>query len=316
MSKPLIKLTILFVSAIILLWILPFAGMNTVAFSSEIFQTIRLPRAIMSFAAGAVLGVCGMSFQSMFRNDLATPYTLGISSGAALGAVIAIKFISCASFCPLFSFVQIFSFIGAIATVALIYSVVKAKERMNTDFLLLAGVAVNFTFSGLILFIQYLASGSESSMMIRWMTGSLDITGFEPVLKIIPALIIFPVSLLLHRELDLMRINSDIAASRGVDLKKTGNTIFFAVSFAVAVVVSQTGPIGFVGMIAPHIGRKLISKEHKYLAVASFLIGGMILLLSDTISRTVIAPSEIPAGVITALIGGPFFLFVLIKKKG
>lgn len=314
MSKPLIKLTILFVSAIILLWILPFAGMNIVAFSSEIFQTIRLPRAIMSFAAGAVLGVCGMSFQSMFRNDLATPYTLGISSGAALGAVIAIKFISFAII-PQFSSVQFFSFLGALATVLIIYSVVKAKGRLNTDFLLLAGVAVNFTFSGLILFIQYLASGSESSMMIRWMTGSLDITGFEPVFKIIPALIIFPVALFLHRELDLMRINSDVAASRGVDLKKTGNIIFLAVSFAVAVVVSQTGPIGFVGMIAPHIGRKLISKEHKYLAVASFMIGGMILLIADTISRTVIAPSEIPAGVITALIGGPFFLFVLIRKK-
>ena len=314
MSKPLIKLMILFVSAIILLWILPFAGMNTVAFSSEIFQTIRLPRAIMSFAAGAVLGVCGMSFQSMFRNDLATPYTLGISSGAALGAVIAIKFISFAII-PQFSSVQFFSFLGALATVLIIYSVVKAKGRMNTDFLLLAGVAVNFTFSGLILFIQYLASGSESSMMIRWMTGSLDITGFEPVFKIIPALIIFPVALFLHRELDLMRINSDVAASRGVSLRKTGNIIFLAVSFAVAVVVSQTGPIGFVGMIAPHIGRKLISKEHKYLAVASFMIGGMILLIADTISRTVIAPSEIPAGVITALIGGPFFLLVLIKKK-
>ncbi|HSW60845.1 MAG TPA: iron chelate uptake ABC transporter family permease subunit, partial [bacterium] len=193
MSKPLIKLIILFVSAMILLWILPFAGMNTVAFSSEIFQTIRLPRAIMSFAAGAVLGVCGMMFQSMFRNDLATPYTLGISSGAALGAVIAIKFISFAMI-PQFSSVQFFSFLGALATVMIIYSVVKAKGRMNTDFLLLAGVAVNFTFSGLILFIQYLASGSESSMMIRWMTGSLDITGFEPVFKIIPALIIFPVA--------------------------------------------------------------------------------------------------------------------------
>jgi iron complex transport system permease protein len=302
------------VSAIIILWILPFAGMNAVTFSSEIFQTIRLPRAIMSFVAGAVLGVCGMSFQSMFRNDLATPYTLGISSGAALGAVIAIKFLSLSVF-PFFSLVQMFSFLGALATVLLIYSAVKAKGRMNTDFLLLAGVAVNFTFSGLILFVQYLASGSESSMMIRWMTGSLDITGFEPVLKIIPALIIFPVALYLHRELDLMRINSDIAASRGVNLKKTGNIIFFAVSFAVAIVVSQIGPIGFVGMIAPHIGRKLISKEHKYLAVASFLIGGMILMIADTISRTIIAPSEIPAGVITALIGGPFFLFVLIRKK-
>jgi len=314
MNKPLTKLTILFVSAIIILWILPFAGMNAVTFSSEIFQTIRLPRAIMSFVAGAVLGVCGMSFQSMFRNDLATPYTLGISSGAALGAVIAIKFLSLAVF-PFFSLVQMFSFLGALATVLLIYSAVKAKGRMNTDFLLLAGVAVNFTFSGLILFVQYLASGSESSMMIRWMTGSLDITGFEPVLKIIPALIIFPVALFLHRELDLMRINSDIAASRGVNLKKTGNIIFFAVSFAVAIVVSQIGPVGFVGMIAPHIGRKLISKEHKYLTVASFLIGGMILMIADTISRTIIAPSEIPAGVITALIGGPFFLFVLIRKK-
>lgn len=293
-----------------MLLIFPFLGANVVSFDSEIFKTIRFPRAVMSFSAGATLGVCGMIFQSMFRNDLATPYTLGISSGAAFGALFAIKFL------PVFSLsAQISSFSGALLTVILIYFIMKTKGGTSREFLLLAGIAVNFMFSGLILFIQYLASGSESALMIRWMTGSLDIVGFEPVLKIAPALFIFFVALYLHRELDLMRINPDIATTTGVDLKKTGNIIFFTVSLAVAIIVSQTGPIGFVGMIAPHIGRKVVSNEHKFLSASSFLIGGMLLMLSDTISRTVIAPSEIPAGVITALIGGPFFLFILMRKR-
>jgi len=313
---------LVFISAVILICA-PFAGLADISLSSvfqdsvteRIFWQIRVPRVAGAFIAGAVLAIAGMSFQSMFRNDLATPYTLGVSSGAALGAVIAIKLFSDGLFLNL-PFVEILSFAGALATVGLIFLLASAKKRNTAQFLILAGIAVNFTASGLILFIQFLASGSESSSMIRWMMGSLDYTGMEPVIKMLCAFfIIVPVAFFLHRELDLMKINTEIAQSRGVNIKRVNNIIFFTVSFAVAAVVSQTGPIGFIGLIAPHIGRNLVGREHRYLIPASLLIGGLLLLISDTIARTVIAPSEIPVGVITALAGGPFFLFLLIRSS-
>lgn len=321
--KPKYLLMILGIISIFCLILFPFIGLTDISLSSifkegvneTIFRQIRVPRVAGAFIAGAVLAVAGMMFQSMFRNDLATPYTLGVSSGAALGAVVAIKLFS-NGLAGNFSVVEIFSFFGALATVAVIYFISSVKRRMTAQFLILAGVAVNFTASGLILFIQYIASGSESSSMVRWMMGSLDFVGLEPVLKILPAfLILIPVAFYLHRELDLMKINTEIAATRGVNIKKTENIIFFIVSLAVAAVVSQTGPIGFIGLIAPHIGRNVIGKEHRYLIPASLLIGGLLLLISDTVARTVIAPSEIPVGVITALAGGPFFLFILMRRK-
>ncbi len=281
---------------------------------SRVFWYLRFPRVAGAFLAGAVLAVAGMMFQSLFRNDLATPYTLGVSSGAALGAVLAIKIYS--GLVPSLPVVEIMSFAGAAATVALIFALSALKKRNSAQFLILAGIAVNFTASGFILFIQFLASGSESSGMVRWMMGSLDFTGIMPVIKLATAfLVIVPVSFYLHRELDLMKIGTDIAISRGVNIRKTTNMIFFTVSFSVAVVVSQTGPIGFIGLIAPHIGRKLVNREHRYLIPASLLIGGLLLLISDTIARTIIVPSEIPVGVITALAGGPFFLFMLLREK-
>ena len=168
-----------------LLAVLPFFGYVKMPFSeifgessaANIFWNIRVPRTLAAFLCGATLALCGMVFQSMFKNDLATPYTLGVSSGAAMGAVLAIKLFSgIASYLPV---TQICSFAAASVTVVFIYSAGRMKKRFDTGFLLLAGVAVNFICSGLILFIQYLANGSESAMMIHWMMGSFDFTGFN-----------------------------------------------------------------------------------------------------------------------------------------
>lgn len=308
--------------SLLLLILLPFFGyiampVNEIfgeSAAANIFWNIRVPRTSGAFVCGATLALCGMVFQSMFKNDLATPYTLGVSSGAALGAVSAIKLFSGVAF--VLPVTQILSFICAFLTVVFIYSAGRIKKRFDTGFLLLAGVAVNFICSGLILFIQYIASGSESAMMIHWMMGSLDFTGFSTVLKVVPAFVVMIfVSLFFHRELDLMRIDSDIATTRGVNMNVIGNILLFTVSLAVAVVVSQVGPVGFIGMMAPHIAGRIIGRKHIPLAFASLFIGGSILMLSDAVSRTVIAPSEIPVGVVTSLVGGPFFLFILIKSK-
>jgi len=316
-----ILLIILAVSLLIII-ISPFLGFTDIPISevnadgvrNRIFWQLRIPRVLMAFIAGAVLSVSGMMFQSMFRNDLATPYTLGISSGAALGAVIALKFFSFDLFLGLSS-VQISSFLGALLTILLIYTAVSGRKRTSTQFLLLTGVAVNFTCTGLIMFIQYIASNSESAQMIRWMMGSLDVMGFDSVLRLVAALLIVPIAFFLHRDLDLLGIDSEIAVTRGVSSEVVHKLIFVSVSFAVALVVSETGPIGFIGLIAPHIARSFVGREHRYLIPASILCGGILLLVSDTFARTIIAPSEIPAGVITALTGGPFFLYVLMRKR-
>jgi iron complex transport system permease protein len=281
----------------------------------SIFLNIRIPRVLGAFITGAILALAGMLFQSMFRNDLATPYTLGISSGAALGAVMAIKFFSGIKFLY-YPAIQFFSLTMALTTVAILHFLTMSKKRSGTHFLLLAGIAINFTCTGAILFIQYIASGSESSRMIRWMMGSLDFIGYSPVIKLIPALILLLLTAFyFHRDLDLLSIDSDIAHSRGVNIKFTEKALFFMVSLAVAIAVANTGPIGFVGMIAPHIGRKMIGRNHISLIPVSLMLGGLILLLSDTFARSVISPSEIPVGVVTALLGGPFFIFILIKKS-
>lgn len=315
-------LLIILAISILILIVFPFLGFTDIPFSevssdgvrSRIFWQLRVPRVLVAFIAGTVLSVSGMMFQSMFRNDLATPYTLGISSGAALGAVVALKFFSFDLFFG-FSSIQISSFLGALLTVFIIYSAVSGRKRTSTQFLLLTGVAVNFTCTGLIMFIQYIASNSESAQMIRWMMGSLDIMGFSSVLRLSVALLIIPVAFFLHRDLDLLGIDSEIAVTRGVSSEVVHKLIFISVSFAVALVVSETGPIGFIGLVAPHIARSFVGREHRFLIPASILCGGVLLLVSDTFARTIIAPSEIPAGVITALAGGPFFLYMLMRKR-
>ena len=315
-------LLIILVISLLILIVFPFLGFTDIPISevssdgvrSRIFWQLRVPRVLIAFIAGTVLSVSGMMFQSMFRNDLATPYTLGISSGAALGAVIALKFFSFNLFLG-FSSVQISSFLGALLTVFIIYSAASGRRRTSTQFLLLTGVAVNFTCTGLIMFIQYIASNSESAQMIRWMMGSLDVMGFSAVFRLSVALLIIPVAFFLHRDLDILGIDNEIAVTRGVPSEVVHKIVFISVSFAVALVISETGPIGFIGLVAPHIARIFVGREHRYLIPASILCGGILLLLSDTFARTIIAPSEIPAGVITALAGGPFFLYILMRKR-
>jgi iron complex transport system permease protein len=180
--------------------------------------------------------------------------------------------------------------------------------------MLLAGVAVNFFFSSLIMFLQYISDFTQSFRIIHWLMGSIDVTGFHTpnILFIITAVgivIIAAQSL----NLNLMSISDEIAAARGVNVKRTRKIIFLATSVIVAGVVSFCGPIGFVGLMAPHICRLLVGCDHKILTPAAILFGGAFLALCDCVARTIIAPAEMPVGVITALLGGPFFVWLLLK---
>lgn len=318
-----IALAIIISAAIAVLLIAPFWGMESVSIRSifdsenqvvnQIFWMVRLPRVLAAFLAGAALAISGMVFQAMFRNPLATPFTLGVSSGAAFGAAVYIKIGA------IFSALGIpgqslAAFIGAGLSVILVYGLSRMKKTFTTATMLMAGVAINFFFSSLILFIQYLSDYANSFRIIRWLMGGFEIAGFRPVFSILPFVLIgaLLIALVIH-ELNLLLLGEDIALSRGVAVNKIKAILFFATSIMIGAVVSVCGPIGFVGMMTPHICRLILGPDHRLLAPASFFFGGAFLVLCDTVARILIAPAEIPVGVITALLGGPFFLWLLLS---
>lgn len=278
---------------------------------SQIFYSLRLPRVFTAFLAGAALACCGVALQAMFRNPLATPFTLGISSGAAFGAAIYVLF-AAALRLPFGSI--IFSFAGSLLAVFLVYGFTKIKKGFSVGTMLLAGVAVNFFFSSLILFLQYISDFTQSFRVIRWLMGSIDVTGFQtPLIFLLFTVIGIIIIAAQNLNLNLMSISDEIAIARGVNIQKSRKLIFFSTSIMVAVVVAYCGPIGFVGLMAPHICRLLIGYDHKFLIASSVIFGGAFLTLCDTLARTLISPAEIPVGVITALLGGPFFVWLLLS---
>ncbi len=277
-----------------------------------IFWRIRVPRVLTAFAAGIALSLCGMVFQAMFRNPLATPFTLGVSSGAAFGAAVYM-FTGLPAVVFSISGVTVFSFLGALLSISIVYGVTRVKRGFSTAIMLLAGVAISFFFSSLILFFQYLSDFSQSFRIVRWLMGGFEFAGYDSLLNMLPFILLGTIIVLWHlNELNLISTGDDIAASRGVNVYKTKTALFFAASLMVSGVVAVCGPIGFVGMMAPHICRLLVGTNHRYLAPASIAFGGLFLALCDALSRILIAPAEIPVGVITALLGGPFFLWLLI----
>ena len=317
-------LLILSIISLGILIIAPFIGMENISIQSlihpekgsmdvEIFRNIRIPRIAAAFFAGAALAVSGMVFQAMFRNPLATPFTLGVSSGAAFGAAVFIKIGFIFSVFGLFGQTA-GAFLGALVSIMIVYALSRLKNGFSTSTMLLAGVAVNFFFSSLILFIQYISDFNRSYQIIRWLMGGFEIAGYSPLMKIFPFTVIGSLIVFFYiPELNLLVLGEDIALSRGVDVKKVKSILFFAVSLMTGAVVSVVGPIGFVGMMAPHIVRLFIGDDHRYLSAASFIFGGVFLVFCDTIARSIIAPSEIPVGVITAFLGGPFFIWLLTR---
>jgi iron complex transport system permease protein len=327
-SHRLLLLVGLFALAVFALVVMPFCGMESIPVSAlwggtddpvttDILWRLRIPRVAMAFLAGAALASSGMSFQAMFRNPLATPFTLGISSGASLAAAISITVGWKFSLLGIPA-VTISAFIGAAITILLVYGLTtRAAQGTTTATMLLAGVALSFFFSSLILFLQYTSDFSQLFRMIRWVTGGMEsVVDFKDVFTVLPFVLsgCLIIALLTH-ELNLMLLGEDFAASRGVALSYTKFLLYFAVSIMVAAVVAFCGPIGFLGLMAPHICRLLIGSDHRWLFPATWLLGGAFLVLCDAVGRTIIAPAELPVGVITALLGGPFFLWLLFGRK-
>ena len=319
-------LLILVGASVLALLVLPFIGMQHVPFrvlygaapdsvASKIFWGIRVPRVCLAFLAGAALALSGMSFQALFRNALATPFTLGVSSGASLGAALYVR-LGLAFGLWGVSGITLFAFFGALGAIALVYTLTRVRRACSSATMLLAGVAVSFFFSSLILFLQYLSDFTHSFRIIRWLMGGVEAAGFGSVLTLLPFLLpgLLLVFLLVN-ELNLLTVGDEFALSRGTDVARVRKLLFLGTSLMVGGVVSVCGPIGFVGMICPHVCRLLIGPNHRLLAPASFLFGGLFLTLCDTLARTLVAPVEIPVGVITALLGGPFFLWLLVRDR-
>jgi len=303
----------------------PFIGMTYIPLNSildpqntlegQIFWSIRIPRVIISTLAGSALALSGMAFQAVFRNALATPFTLGVASGASLGAASYIWLGLNLSFAG-FSGQTLFAFLGATLSISLVYTLTQIKKGFSTATMLLAGVAINFFFSSVILFTQYFSNFTDSTRILRWLMGGLEVIGFESVATLLPFVVIgCAIVFYLTRELNLLTVSEEVAISRGVNAKQTKLILFFATSLMVGGVVSLCGPIGFVGMMAPHICRLIFGADHSRLSIATLLFGGLFLTACDTVARTVIAPAEMPVGIITALLGGPFFIWLLISNR-
>ena len=282
----------------------------------QIFFNIRLPRALLAFIAGAALSICGMCFQSIFRNDLATPFTLGIASGASFGAVLYIFIGGPVLITSFLSGSSIASFLGALLALTIVYGLVRFKRNVKLEDILLGGIAINFFFSSLILILQFKSENSQLGEMLYWMIGGLQVIGYEQINFILLFIIIgFFIIMKNLKEMDLLLIGEDLAKSRGVNVVKVRQHLFLAVSLIVGAVVSVCGPIGFIGLMGPHICRKFVGVHHKTLFIASLLFGGVFLLISDTIARTIFYPTELPVGLITSSIGGPFFFWLILKGK-
>lgn len=280
----------------------------------ELFWHWRVPRALLAFWTGGGLAVCGLCFQSLLRNPLATPYTLGVASGAALGASACVALgTALPGIVPGGTLAGALA--GGLAAMGVVYLLTRLKGGFSLPVILLAGVACNLFFSSLITYIQYTSHANDALRILHWLMGSLTSadTTLVPQLALwlgVGVLLLYR----LHPELDLLATGEEMAASRGVDVRGVQRRVFFLASLMVGAVVAVTGPIGFVGMMAPHMCRLWLGFAHRQLLPWSFGLGGCFLVVCDALSRTLLAPAEVPIGIVTALLGGPFFLWLLMQS--
>jgi iron complex transport system permease protein len=279
-----------------------------------IFFRIRLPRIFLGICTGAALSLAGVVFQALLRNPLATPYTLGVSAGGALGAVLMIKLGIDISFLG-FTTIQTAAFLSSILTIFFVYFISKQSGRISIHSMILAGVTISYFFGAAVLMVHFMADFTETREMIHWMMGSLDSVDIEVFYKTIPVLLVaFALLFFQARDLNIISTSEEVALSKGVAVGFVQKIIFISASLVTGLMVAISGPIGFVGLIVPHLLRLLLGVDHRYLIPASILFGGAFLTLCDTVSRTLLSPIDIPVGIVTALLGGPFFLWLLMKE--
>ena len=275
-----------------------------------ILFSVRLPRILFAGTVGACLSLAGVVFQGLLRNPLADPYILGISGGAAVGAIIGL--IIGAGVIPLG--VPILAFIGAALTVLIVFGIARTGRTLSTNTLLLAGVMTNAFFSAVILFLMAVSSNADLRSTLFWLMGDLSLAGgHEAAATMIFLVAAFVMLYLQARPLNLLVVGEETALQLGVPVERTKIILFCTASFITAAAVSVCGIIGFVGLMVPHMMRMVFGSDHRLLLPASALFGASFLAASDTLARTLLAPAELPVGVVTALLGAPYFVFILRK---
>ncbi|WP_353894367.1 iron ABC transporter permease [Proteinivorax hydrogeniformans] len=278
---------------------------------------MRLPRVILAFLVGAVLAGCGVAFQSLLKNPLAEPYTLGVSSGAGLGAAIGIFLLTTVSSMPFKVpyLISLLAFITGLITVFIVLTIAQSQGQLKTINLILAGVVISSTFSALISFIMLFANENMRQIYF-WLMGNLSMATWERIyIALIPIIIGMLIIAFNLKRLNIMQLGDETAQSLGVEVNKIKKIVMLGATLATAAAVSVSGLIGFVGLIIPHTLRIILGSSVIKIFPLSMIWGGIFLILADLLARTVLSPMEIPVGVITALFGGPFFLYLLKSKS-
>jgi iron complex transport system permease protein len=277
--------------------------------SEAILFEIRLPRILMAAAIGATLSICGVVMQAILRNPLAEPFVLGLSGGAAVGAILFILLgisVAGGSF--------LFSFIGAMVTLFLVLALSKRRTGFSTTRIILTGVIVNAFFTAFIMFVITTTSDELLYAILFWLYGDLSGSVYANVGILLTVLVPgFGVVYVFSRYLNILGVNEELGYQLGIEVEKVKYLLLIIVSILTAFTVSLGGIIGFVGLIVPHLMRMAFGNDHRLLLPTSALFGAIFMMLADTAARTIVYPSELPVGVITAFLGAPFFLMLMFK---
>ena len=282
---------------------------------AQIFFIARLPRVIGAALVGAGLATAGVVFQALLRNPLAAPETLGVSYGASVGAMIAITLLPGTSIAGI-STVPLAAFAGSLGALAIVYALSRARSRgMSSTVLLLGGVVLTTFLGAIVNFIQYLADFTQTFRTVRWLMGSLDVGSYGPIVAALVPLALAGVGYAtLPRTLDLVTLGPDAASARGVDVARAERLALVSASLSTGAAVSLGGPIGFVGIVVPHLVRMMVGTDYRLVLPGAALFGAAFLIACDLGARTAFAPVELPVGIVTAIIGGPVFLWLLLRR--
>jgi iron complex transport system permease protein len=284
---------------------------------AQIFFIARLPRVLAAALVGSALALAGVVFQALLRNPLASPDTLGVSAGASLGAMLAITLDSRFALLGLPT-LPVASFAGSLGALAIVYGLsVVRRSGTSTMVLLLGGVTLTALLSAVMGFIQFIADFSQTFRNVRWLMGSLDVASYAPIVgALVPMALAWAGFATLPRVLDLVSVGAESAAARGVDIERTERVALVSASLATGAAVSLAGPVAFIGIIVPHLVRLVVGADHRLVMPGSALLGAALLIACDLAARTVMAPLELPVGIVTSIVGGPVFLWLLFRRRG
>nr|AGF93486.1 transport system permease protein [uncultured organism] len=301
---------------------IPFQKIFEVLFNPEtemetyrvIVKKIRLPRIILSFLVGSGLAISGVIFQGVIRNPMVDPYIVGISAGAGTGVTVALVLNISINF-AWFDTLPLMAFAGALLTVYVVYQLARVGNKIPVMTFLLAGVALSFVLNAIMSFLMVIGT-KEVHKIVYWLMGSLASGSWHEIKIMLPYFILGIIPIIFYmKDLNLILLGEENAQYLGVNVERVKKILIVSASLVTASVVSVSGSIGFIGLVIPHISRILIGPDHRKLVPLSALLGGIFLLISDDLARSLLSPMEIPVGIITALAGGPYFIYLLRKNK-